>query len=129
MWLSTVKYFSPSFSYMWWFPSLRDGDGPAAGLARGPGVQGVQPRFGRVLPGVQRDLPGLRQDHELGEVVVRPDDVPDDVLLAGHEVERGGLELAAVPEDELVAGRPGHLPGLELDALLGDEVEDHGGAA
>jgi hypothetical protein len=37
---------------------------------------------------VQGDLPGLREHHQLGQVGVGADDVADDVLLAGDEVQR-----------------------------------------
>src|ERR1700712_268916 len=144
MWESTMKYFSPSFSYTACLREDRGGgiatvlvgerrsgdeDRPAADLPRVEVVQRVEGLVQGVLDRVQGDLPGLGQDHELGEIVVGADDVADDVLLPGHEVQRRGPELAAVAEHEAVAGRAGHRPRVELGALLGDEVEDHGGPA
>src|ERR1700761_3521710 len=61
--------------------SLGDENGAAANA---PGVEigdGIGRGVERVGPGVQGDLPGLGQDHELGQVVVGPHDVPDDVAL------------------------------------------------
>src|SRR3954452_8055296 len=102
MWESTMKYFSPSFSYMTCLREdrgggklrnrLRDEDRPAADVARVEVVQRVQRLVQRVLHGVQGDLPGLGQDHQLGEVVVGADDVADDVLLPRDEIQGGGLE-------------------------------------
>src|ERR1700712_2159702 len=113
MWESTMKYFSPSFSYMACLREDRGGgmrqcvrnasgdeDRPAADLAGVEVVQRLQGLGERVLHGVQGDLPGLREDHQLGQVVVGPDDVADDVLLPGHEVQRRRPELPAVAEDE-----------------------------
>src|SRR4051794_14414647 len=129
-----MKYFSPSFSYMWWSSRVRAGrssgrsgdeDRPAAHATGVEVVEGVEGRVERVLLRVQRDLPGLRQHHQLGEVVVGADDVADDVLLATDKIERRNLQLAAVSDDVLRSGRPGHLPGVVLRAALGDEVEHH----
>src|SRR4051794_7696386 len=132
-----MKYFSPSFSYTWWssrvsamYVGERSGnqDRPAAHTAGVEVVEGVERGIQRVLLGVQRDLPGLGQHHQLGEVVVGADDVADDVLLAADEVQRRDPQLAAVADDVLRAGGGGHLPGVVLPALLGHEVEHHGGA-
>src|SRR4051812_46720861 len=108
-----MKYFSPSFSYMWWPLSrrcgtswksvLRDENRAAADLAGVEIVEGVEGGVGGVLLGVQRDLSGLRQDHQLGQVVVGADDVSDDVLLACHEVRGGNSQLTAVTDDVLRA--------------------------
>src|SRR5687768_2697992 len=98
MWESTTKYFSPFFSYIEGHLSRRcgksgmgsgDENGAATHLAGVEVVQRVDGPVERVLLGVQRDLPGLREHHELGQVGVGADDVADDVLLAGDEVERG----------------------------------------
>src|SRR3954447_9243955 len=131
MWESTMKYFSPSFSYMGdlsrRFGEFRkcdsgNEDGATAHLSRVEVVQGVHGPVERVLLGVQGDLAGLRQDHELGQVAVGADDVADDVLLAGDELQGRDAQLAAVADDEQRAVGPGHLPGIHLRALLGDEV-------
>ena len=45
---------------------------------------------------MQGDLTGLREHHELGQLVVGADDVADDVALGGDDVERRDLEPAAV---------------------------------
>src|SRR5580658_8475856 len=83
----------------------------------------------RVGPGVQGDLPGLGQDHELGEVAVGPHDVPDDVALGRDDVQRRDRQRSAVADDEVRAGRAGHVPAVVLGALLGNEVEHDVGAS
>src|SRR3954469_18378532 len=109
---------------------LRSGneDGSAADLARveigecvGGGVQ-------RVGLGVQGDLPALRQHHELGQLVVRADDVADHVALGRDDVQRGHLQLAAVPDHRVRPAGCGHGEALVLRALLGHEVEHDVGA-
>src|ERR1700759_3772542 len=137
MWESTMKYFSPSFSYMSNclredrrgglrvdFELLRSGDEdrPAADLARVQVVQCVQRARQRVLDGVEGDLAGLREDHELREVVVGAHDVADHVLLAGDEVQGRSPELAAVAEHEAVTGRDGPCPAVRPAPLVRDAV-------
>src|SRR5712691_1332209 len=107
---------------------LRDEDGAASDPARvkiadslGGGVQ-------RVGPGVQGNLPGLGQHHQLGEVVVGADDVADDVPLGRDDVERRDVHRAAVADHVVRAGPPGHREPVVLRALLGHEVEDDVGA-
>ena len=91
-------------------------------------VQRVQRGLEGVLLRVERDLAGLGEDHQLGQVGVGADDVADHVLLLRDEVQRRGLELAAVADDGHVAVGRGHRPGVLLGALLGHEVEDDLGA-
>src|SRR3954447_9924719 len=101
-----MKYFSPSFSYMGNAPLASmggesgDEDGAAAHLPGLEVVQGVDRPVQRVLLGVQGDLTGLGQHHQLGEVGVGPDDVADDVLLAGDELQCRDAQFAAVADDE-----------------------------
>src|SRR5256714_9361174 len=106
---------------------VRRDSGNEDGAATDPtGVEIPQrlPRLGeRVRLGVQGDLPGLRQDHQLGQLVVRTDDVADDVPLGGEEAERRDVHLAAVPDDAVTPGPAGHREPVLLGTLLGDEVE------
>ena len=77
-----------------------DEDRPAAHLA---GVEVVQRLLGgveRVGLGVQRDLAGLGQHHQLGELVVGADDVADDVALGRDDVQRRQRAAAAVADDD-----------------------------
>src|SRR4029453_15299564 len=81
---------------------LGDEDGAAANVAGvevGEGEEGGRQRVG---PGVQRDLSRLGEDHQLGEVVVRADEVADDVDLGRDDVGRREAYGAAVagPEDQ-----------------------------
>src|SRR5690349_4126706 len=82
----------------------------------------------RVRLGVQRDLARLGEDHQLGKVGVRADDVADDVAFGGDDVQRRDLDRAAVADHEVRAGRPRHREAVLLGALLGDEVEHDVGA-
>src|ERR1700744_3401606 len=104
---------------------LRDENGPAADA---PGVEVVE-RFDRGVQriglGVQGDLAGLGQGHQLGQLVVGPDDVADDVALGGDDVQRRDVQRAAVADDEVGAGRGGHVPAVHLGALFGHEVQHH----
>src|SRR3984885_2344696 len=55
-----------------------------------PGIQvsqGVRGGVQGVGPGVQGDPARLGQGHQLGELVVGPDDVADDVALGGDDVQ------------------------------------------
>src|SRR5687767_9019872 len=103
VWPSTTKYRWPSFSYM--RASLRRVTGPLAGDEDRPGagqpalvevVEGVVGRLQGVRPGVEGDLALGGQGHQLGQVVVGPDDVADDVALAGDDLDGRDLDLAAV---------------------------------
>src|SRR5215212_3002518 len=105
-----MKYFSPFFSYIEETSRVGAGylgsairkrasgheNGPAADLSGVEVVQGVHGAVQRVLLGVQGDLSGLREHHQLGQVGVGADDVADDVLLAGDEVQRRDEPLAPV---------------------------------
>src|SRR6266516_122995 len=107
---------------------LRNEDGAAADPAGVEICDGFDRGVQRVRPGVQRDLPGLGPHHQLGQLVVGPDDVPDDVALGRDDVQGRDAEGPAVADDEVRAGAPGHREPVLLGALLGDEVEDDLGA-
>src|SRR5690349_13013939 len=107
---------------------LGDEDRPAAdpaGVQVGDGLGGGVQRVG---PGVQSHPAGLRQHHELGEIVVGPDDVADDVALGGDDVQRRDAEFAAVADDVVRAGPGRHREPLLLRSLLGHEVHHDIGA-
>src|SRR6266851_5758495 len=80
---------------------LWDEDGAAANPAGVEIGEGFRRGAQRVSPGVQGDLAGLRQHHELGELVVGPDDVADDVALGRDDVQGRDVQGAAVPDDEV----------------------------
>src|SRR5690242_13274876 len=122
MWASTMKYFSPSFSYTVGPPDSRNEDRPAAHAAGVEVVEGVHGLVQRVFLGVQGDLAGLGEHHELGQIGVAADDVPDDVALAGDDVQRRDAQLAAVADHVVGAVGGGHVPAVHLGALLGDVV-------
>src|ERR1700749_2124300 len=90
---------------------LGDEDGAAAY----PACVEVGERVGRGVErvglGMQRNLARLGQRHQLDQVVVRADDVADDVPLGGDDVERRDGDGAAVADHEIGAARPGHVPG------------------
>src|SRR5215467_9630260 len=109
-------------------PFLRDENGAAADPARVEIGQGLGRGVQRVRSGVQGDPPRLGQDHELGEVVVGPHDVPDDVALGRDDLERRDVQRAAVSDDVVRPGPAGHRPPVVLGALLGDEVHHYVGA-
>src|SRR6516225_7858297 len=102
---------------------LGDEDRPAADAARVQVGEGVRGGVQGVGPGVQGDLAGLRERHQLGQVVVGADDVADDVPLGGDDVQRRDVQRAAVADHVVRAGRRGHVPSVHLGALLGHEVE------
>src|ERR1039458_8174304 len=106
---------------------LGNEDGAAAdpaGVAVGEGLRrGIQ----RIGPGVQGDLAVLREDHELRQLVVGADDVPDNVPLGRDDVEGRDVHRAAVADDVVRAGRARHREPVLLGALLGDEVQHHVG--
>src|ERR1700722_18597420 len=69
-----------------------------------PGIQvsqGVRGGVQGVGPGVQGDPARLGQGHQLGELVVGPDDVADDVALGGDDVQRRDVHRPAVADDEV----------------------------
>src|ERR1700722_2002725 len=105
-----------------------DEDGAAADAAGVEVGEGVGGGGQGVVLGVEGDLAGLGEGHELGELVVGADDVADDVALGGDDVEGRDGDGAAVADDEVGPAGGGHVPGVHLRALLGDEVEDHVGA-
>ena len=78
----------------------------------------------RVGLGVQRDVARLGQHHQLGEVVVRADEVADDVDLRGDDVDRRDADRAAVADHEVRPGAPQHPRTIDFGPLLGDEVDD-----
>src|SRR6266516_7956411 len=102
-----------------------DEDRPAADPARVQVGECLDGRVQRVRPGVQGHPAALGQGHQLGEVVVGADDVPDDVALGGDDVERRDLHGAAIVDDEVGPAPARHGPPVGLGALLGHEVEHH----
>src|SRR5215207_2274293 len=107
------------------------GDEDRAGPGQPPVVEvvdGVVGRLQRVGLGVEGDLALGGQGHQLGQVVVGPDDVADDVALGGDDLDGRDLDDPAVADHEVRPGPPGHLPGVLLGSLLADEVQHHLGA-
>src|ERR1700722_6286831 len=94
------------------------------GLLRGR-RRGRGGRVERVGLGVEGDLAGLGEGHQLGELVVGADDVADDVPLGRDDVEGRDRDRAAVADDEVGPAGGGHVPGVHLRALLGHEVQHH----
>src|SRR5689334_831236 len=80
-------------------PGSGDEDCPAADSARGQVVDGLLEVVERVLGGVQPDLALSRQRHELDQVVVGADQVADDVLLRGDEVDGRDDDVLPVADD------------------------------
>src|SRR5918998_3773222 len=87
-------------------------------------VDGVQ----RVGARVQRDLALGGQRHEVLEVDVRPDEVPDERDLAGDDVDRRDVDVLAVADDVVEAAVLEHRDAVLDRAVLADEVDDGLGA-
>src|SRR5450631_519836 len=91
-------------------------------------VHGVVHRLQRVGLGEHGDPAGGVQGHQLNEVVVAADQVPDDVALGRDHVDGRDVDRPAIPDDEVAACPSGHCPAVALRALLPHEVQDHLGA-
>ena len=72
----------------------RDEDRSAADAAGVEVFEGFGRGVQRVGLGVQGDLAGLGERHQLGQVVVGADDVADDVPLGGNDVQRRDVHSA-----------------------------------
>ena len=72
---------------------------------------------------MQGDLARLGKNHQLRELVIGADDVPDDVALGGDDVEGRDADRAAVADDVVGASPARHREPVVLRALLGDEVK------
>ena len=76
-------------------------DGPTPNPAAVELLEGFHGVVERVGTRVQGDFSGLGQHHQLPQIVVGADDVPDDVALSGDHVEGWDDQRAAVTDDEV----------------------------
>src|SRR5258708_3932084 len=76
----------------------------SAQLATVECVNCIQSRIERIYGCVQGDFPLGRQRHQLVQVVVRSDEVPDEVDLGGDDVDSGNVERATIPDDKVRTG-------------------------
>src|SRR2546423_1591430 len=86
-------------------------------------VQCVTERVERVRRGVQLHLSLCGQDHELDQVVVRADQVADEVDLGRDDVDGGHAHHTPVADDVVTAGAPEHGQSRLDRAALSGEVE------
>ena len=87
-------------------------------------IDGVE----RVLRGVERDLALRGQRHQVLEIDVGPDEVPDEGDLARDDVDRRDVDVLAVADDVVEAAVLHHGDAVLDRALLADEVDDRVGA-
>src|SRR3954447_8690284 len=87
-------------------------------------VDGVERIRGRV----QRDLALRGQRHQVLQVDVGPDEVPDEGDLARDDVDRGDVDVLAVADDVVEAAVLDHRHAVLDGALLAHEVDDRLGA-
>src|SRR5829696_6237597 len=76
-------------------------DGPTPNPAAVELLEGFHGVVERVGTRVQGDFSVLGQHHQLRQIVVGADDVPDDVPLGGDHVEGRDDQRAAVTDDEV----------------------------
>ena len=72
--------------------------------------------------------PAGGQRHQVAQVVVRPDEVADEVDLGGDDVDGRDVDVLAVADDVVVAGPAQHRDSLGGRTALADEVDDDLGA-
>src|SRR3954466_989226 len=87
-------------------------------------VDGVQ----RIGARVQGDLALRRERHQVLQVDVRADQVPDERDLARDDVDRRDVDVLAVADDVVEAAVLDHRDAVLDGALLADEVDDRLGA-
>src|SRR4029077_13768317 len=123
---ASVLYRS-SFAMVSFLPIGSSGNqnGAAAHPARVEIVNGPLEFLQRVLAGMQLHLALRGQYHQLRQVVVRADQVADEVDLGGDDVDGGDVDVLAVSDDEVVPGATQHGDTLFGRTALADEIE-HG---
>src|SRR4029079_15106317 len=82
----------------------------------------------RVLARVQLHLALCGEHHQLLQVVVRADQVADEIDLGGDDVDRRNVDVLAVTDDEVVPGATKHGDTLFGRTSLADEIEHRLGA-
>src|SRR6202165_4835088 len=98
-------------------------DGPSPYLAGVEVVDGRLEAVEGVLHGVQMDRSAGGEHHQLAQVVVRADEVADEVDLVGDDVDRWDVDVLAVAHDVVVAGTAEHLDSFAGGAALTDEID------
>src|ERR1700694_305865 len=98
-------------------------DGPSPYLAGVEVVDGRLEAVEGVLHGVQMDRSAGGEHHELDQVVVRTDEVADEVDLIGDDVDRRNVDVLAVAHDVVVARTAEHLHTLAAGPPLTDEID------
>src|SRR5207248_5367817 len=110
------------------FPGSGDENGAAADLARVQIVEGLLELVQAVPGGVQLHPALGGEDHQVLQVGVGADEVPDEVDLRGDDVDGRDVEVLAVADDVVVPGATQHPHAFGRRSAFADEVDDRLGA-